>query len=284
MNFLFPLLSALLQASSFTLDKFILSIKRVGFQHYIGVSFPLIFVISLVIFFVSGVGLPASGFSGLLLLLLLLSVLLAVIVNIIYYRALDADKLSVLEPIDLLSNIPTILLAALIFSGERSPAIILLGAIASLAVLWAHVEKHHLKFAKYSKPFFFYKLTIAPFGAIISLKLLEVWNPISLEMVRSGLIALVMLPLFWSKLKSLPHKSLPYLIITNILTTAAFILYYFSFQRLGIVHTILIFSLQPILVYLFALIFLKEKFKKKNFIAFIIVLISIILAQIVSKA
>ena len=45
MNALLPLLAAFLQASSLTLDKAILSIRRMSYQTYIGFSFPLTFFI-----------------------------------------------------------------------------------------------------------------------------------------------------------------------------------------------------------------------------------------------
>ena len=44
MTFLFPILAAILQAGSLTLDKVVLSIRRVNFKTYTGVSFPLIFL------------------------------------------------------------------------------------------------------------------------------------------------------------------------------------------------------------------------------------------------
>jgi len=75
-------------------------------------------------------------------------------------------------------------------------------------------------------------------------------------------------------------KALPFLIITNLLTTIAWILYYFSYQISGIIYTVLIFSLQPLLVYAASLIFLKEKFHWKKFAAFMITLAAIIISQI----
>ncbi len=44
MSFLFPIVAAVLQAASFTLDKIILSIRRVNFKTYAGASFPLVFL------------------------------------------------------------------------------------------------------------------------------------------------------------------------------------------------------------------------------------------------
>ena len=49
-----------------------------------------------------------------------------------------------------------------------------------------------------------------------------------------------------------------------------------------LVYTMLIFSLQPLLVYFASLFFLKEPFHWKKFVAFIVVLASIAAAQIMT--
>jgi drug/metabolite transporter (DMT)-like permease len=66
------------------------------------------------------------------------------------------------------------------------------------------------------------------------------------------------------------------------LTSVAWILFYFSYQRSGIIYTILIFSLQPLLVYLASVFFLKESLYWKKAVAFIVVLLSIAVAQVIS--
>ena len=52
MAFLFPILAAVAQASSVTLDKVILGMRRVDFRDYTGVSFPLLFLITLVAYLI----------------------------------------------------------------------------------------------------------------------------------------------------------------------------------------------------------------------------------------
>jgi len=94
MNFLFPIAAAILQAASFTLDKFILSLKRMNFKEYIGVSFPLYFLVILTAFFIVR---PEISLRTLLagnnLPLILLSSVLIIVTNVLYYRALDRDTL-----------------------------------------------------------------------------------------------------------------------------------------------------------------------------------------------
>ena len=116
---------------------------------------------------------------------------------------------------------------------------------------------------------------IAPVSAVLSKELLTVWNPIALEMVRTGALAAVFLFIFRDSIAKVSPHALRLLIGTNILTTVAWVLFFFGYQRLGIVHTLLLFSLQPFLVYLASLFILKEKPSRKRIIAFVVVLLSI---------
>jgi uncharacterized membrane protein len=98
---LLAIIAAILQASSFTLDKVILSIRRVNYKTYTGLSFPLVFAITLVIFFLVRPPFSSHLFSGTLLWLLPVSPGLAIITNLIYYRALDHDNLGEIQTLDL---------------------------------------------------------------------------------------------------------------------------------------------------------------------------------------
>jgi len=281
MTFLFPILAAILQAGSFTVDKVVLSIRRINFKTYTGVSFPLIFLITLVIFLIFRPPLSLDLFAGNLWWLLLISIGMTVATNLIFYRALDDDRLGEIQTLNLLSNIPIIIFSSVIFANERNFAVIIPALVASFVVIWSHTENHHFKIARHTLPFLVWSLSIAPIGALISKALLGSWNPISLELVRSGAVALILGPLFFKYASKISFKAFLLLLATNILTSIAWILFYFSYQRSGIIHTILIFSLQPLLVYLAAVFFLKERLQWKKTLAFAIVLLSIGIAQII---
>ena len=281
MTFLFPILAAILQAGSLTLDKVILSIRRVNFKTYTGVSFPLIFLITLVIFFIFRPPLSFDLLAGNLWWLLLISVGMTIVTNLVFYRALDDDKLGEIQTFDLLRAIPIIIFASIIFADERNFFIMIPALIASSAVIWSHWEHHHFKIAKHTLPFVVWSLSVAPIGASISKVLLVSWNPISLELVRAGAVALILGPLFVKYAQKVSFKAFSLLLATNILTSIAWLLFYFSYQRSGIIYTILVFSLQPLLVYLASVFFLKEQFHWKKATAFAIVLLSIGIAQII---
>ena len=281
MNFIYPVFAAILQAASFTIDKLTLSVKNVSYKTYTGVSFPLIFLVNLVIFAIFQPPIPLSLLSqtG---WLIVISVLMGVVSNIIFYRALDHDKLSEMETLSLLNSIPIIIFSSIIFSSERNMAVIIPALIASLAVIWSHWQRQHFAIARYTLPFLIWSLAAAPIAASISKILLQSWNPIALELVRSGALAAIFGILYFNHAQRVSGKAFGLLILTNILTSVAWILFFFSYQRSGIIYTILLFSLQPLLVYFASVAYLKEKVSRKKAIAFGVVLLSIIAAQILA--
>ncbi|MDP2926182.1 MAG: EamA family transporter [Nanoarchaeota archaeon] len=281
MNFLFPVLAAVLQASSSIIDKMTLSIKRVTYRTYNGISFPLIFIFTLIIFFLIRPDFSLSLFNTKLVIFLLISTIISLITNLLYYRALKKDLLSEMQTFSLLSHIPLIAAASLFFLDERNYFVISLAIISALSLVWSHYERHHFRISKKTFPFFLWIIFLAPFGGIINKIILETLNPISMQLIRDFLILLVFIPLFYKDIKRAPKKAYLFLAITNILTTIAWILYFFSYQRFGIVYTVLLFSLEPILVYLASLVLLKEKLNYKKLISFIIILITITLSQII---
>ena len=275
-----PIISAILQASSITIDKVVLSMKNLGYRTYMGISFPLIFIITLIIFLIFKPELSLGLLKGKYLFLILASVILGIITNIIFYKALKSERLNEIETIALLSNIPVILFAAIFFTNERNYMIVFLALLCSSAVIWSHWQRHHFQLAKKTVPLLIWTLVVSPIGAIISKNLLAVWNPISLELVRSGILAIIIGPLYLKYSRGTSAKAFWLLLLTNIFTAIAWILYYFSYQISGIIYTVLLFSLQPLLVYFASIFFLKEAFHWKKFAAFIIILASIIVAQL----
>jgi len=280
MSLILPISAAILQAASLTIDKIALLMKKVTYKTHIGISFPLVFLFTLIIFLIFKPPLTAELFSEKYLWLLILSIILIIGTNIIFYRALKSDLLSEIQTISLITDIPLIIFAAFIFTNERNILIILLALIAVGSIIWSHWEKGHFKIAKKTLPFLLWAVIVAPFSGIISKILLEIWNPISLELVRSGAIAFIFIIIFFKSIRSIPKKALPLLLLTNFLTTIAWILYFFSFKILGITQTVLIFSLHPLLVYFSSVYFLKEEFHWKKFAAFIIILVAIFTGQI----
>ena len=283
MVFFLPLIAAVLQASSFTLDKIVLSFRGINFKAYTGTSFPISFLITSVLFFIFRPPLSWALFQGNLFWLLLASIGMTIATNLIFYRALQDDRLQEIQTFELLPGLSVILFSTIFFIDERNFAVLIPALIAALAVIWSHWEKHHIHIAKHTLPFILWSLAAAPFATSISKILLASWNPIALEMIRSGITTAILVPLFTKYTEHIPFRAILLFYLTNILTSIAWILFYFSFQKSGIVYTLLIFSIQPLLVYFASIFFLKEELQWKKVVAFVVVLISIATAHVLRE-
>lgn len=224
----------------------ILSFNHVHYKTYVAISFPMVFVITLGIFFIFQPPLSTALFSSNLLLLFIISIAIIVLNNLLYYRALDSDYLKEIQTFELLHYIPLIIFTSIIFTDERNFYIIIPALIASCVIIWSHWENHHFKIRKNTLPFLLWSLAISPIRAAIQKVLLFNWNPISLEMTRAGAVATILNPLSLGPktikhIKHIQFKAFLLLIATNILTSIAWILYFFSYQRSGVIYTVPVF-------------------------------------------
>src|SRR3989304_2720627 len=99
MNPLLPLIAAILQAGSFTLDKFVLSRRSVSYKTYNGISLPLSALIMLALFLIVQPPLLPSIFTSDIAWLIAISIVISVVTNTLFYRALDDDSLSEMQTI-----------------------------------------------------------------------------------------------------------------------------------------------------------------------------------------
>ena len=263
------------------IDKVILSRHKVNYKTYNGVSYPLIFIITLVIFFLFKPPFFLELFSGNSFLLLLAMIALSAITNLIFYRALESDYLGEIQTIGMMKNIPIIIFSGLLFADERNPIIFISALVAAISVAWSHYENQHFRIAKKTLPYLLSTLILTPMALILLKELLIVWHPISLSLVRNGVIALIFGPLFFKDSVKVSTGAFGLLVTTNILTTIAGVIYLFSYQGLGLVYTTLLISLEPLLVRLATVFVLKEPLHHKSTIAFFVVLASVIVASIV---
>lgn len=280
MGIVTPLIAAVLQAASYTCDKVILNIRRVDYKLYTAVSFPMLVVADLVIWYFYRPSLHAGMFGGITGLLVLGTVGMLIVTNLLYYRALDRDHLSEINVLSLTSAIPVMLVNALLFVDERKLIILIPALIAAGAVIWSHWERSELRFARHTPAFLMWLWFSAPLAAAAAKIILETWSPIALELVRDASIALVLVPLFRPSIRHIPLRGWLLFALTNALSASAWILYFYSYQHLGVVYTGLLFTLQPLLVYFSGVLLLKEPFVLKKFVAFLIVLASITATQV----
>lgn len=282
MNALIPALAALLQSASFTMDKAVLRLRRVDWRTYTTVSFPLLFFFDAVMFIAFRPPLSWELFAGTIGLFVLATVAISFVTNALYYRALDADYLHELLPWSVVFHIPTLLVTSLLFADERRWAVLIPALVASVAAVWTSMENGSLKIHRKALPFIGWMLVSAPVGTALVKVVLETWHPITLEFVRDGLLAAAFMAFYSHRVQVLGPRAWRFLLATNALSAVAWVLFYTSYQEFGVVFTLLLFSLQPLLTYFMSALFLKEPVTRRKFVGFLIIVASIAAAQVLS--
>lgn len=274
MHILFPLIAALFQATSMTLDKVILSFKEMNFKLYTGVSFPLVALFTGIMFILFRPTITLALFTPSIILLLVILIGITIINNLLFYQALQHDLLVELKLLDLMRNIPILVISALLFIDERNPILILAALMSFIVVIWSHWENHQFAIRAQTLLFALWSLTLASFGPSLLKVLLQTLDPITIELIKNIGVALILTPLFYRELsKSFPSgHALGLLLVTNLLTSIAWVALSFGYQQLGVIYTTLIFSLQPLLIYVASALLLKERISRKKVIAFFLVL------------
>ena len=102
--------------------------------------------------------------------------------------------------------------------------------------------------------------------------LLTIYSPLALYFVRTLSIFIALLLFYRPNFRLIkPHHLAPFSIIGG-LAVVSVVAAYTAFQSQGLVATIFIFTLSPILVYLMSIIFLHDKWRIKNVVASIVII------------
>jgi uncharacterized membrane protein len=199
------------------------------------------------------------------------------------FYSLKWEKITKLEPARILEPMFVIMLA-IIFSFfidnnlyERNLKFIIPALIASAAIIFPHIKKHHFSINKYIIAAilgsFFFALEL-----IITRLILDFYSPITFYFLRCSAIFLISLVLFRPKLKSLDKKSIWIILITGAIWATYRIVIYWGYLNYGIIFTTLMIMLGPIFIYIFAWKFLKEKLNWKNIATALIIIACVVYA------
>ncbi len=272
---IYPFLGALALGSGTILQKLILRKKSIDVKLYIVLEFLFISLLMIpLIYFLWNVQLGAFTLTNILLLLLV--VILSIIANLFVVYSMKWEKVSKLEPAKVLEPL-FVVIFALIFSFfsmelfERNFNVIIPAFIASIALVFSHVKKHHLKFNKYFIAAIFGSLFFA-LELVISRFLLVYYSSFSFYFVRTFLVFLICLIIFRPDFSPMDKKSGLKFFFLGAIWIIFRVSMYYGYVHLGVVSTTLIIMLGPVFIYLFAWKFLKEKIELRNIIAaFVIV-------------
>jgi drug/metabolite transporter (DMT)-like permease len=272
------IISALSNTAGIINDKFILTRQRTSIRDFT----PALF---LFLFLGSAIAAPFLGWLDveqllrpLNIFLFLLMIGIAISWNYFYYQGLKKEKVNDFQLIILSAPLATIILSTIFLPAERHFNIIIPAVVASLALIFSHFEKEHLKFDLYSKQLI---LAVILMGAeaVLNKKLLDFIEPSLLYLLRTGFIFIAFAMFFKPNLKLMANKHIGFIAISGILGVVYMVTRFYGFQEYGVIFTTLILILSPILVYLASAVVLHEKIKTKNIIATIVILACIIYAS-----
>jgi len=280
----FPILGALALASGTILQKIVLKRKHIGIKFYQAAEFLAIVVTMLpLLYFFWRIDSQAFDMKNLFIFFLV--IVFSIAANLFTYYSMKWEKVSNIEPAKILEPLFVIILAIffsyIVDSGlfDRKLNIIIPALIAGAALVFSHIEKHHLRFNKYFIAAvlgsFFFALEL-----VVSRLILDYYSPITFYFLRCASIFVISIVAFRPKLTKTKTKIKFQIMITGILWVAFRVIVYYGYINLGVIFTTLMVMLGPVFIYLFAYLFLKEKLKPKNLIAALIIIGSVIYATI----
>ena len=271
-------------ASGTILQKIVLKRKHIGIKFYQAAEFLAIVVTMLpLLYFFWRIDSQAFDMKNLFIFFLV--IVFSIAANLFTYYSMKWEKVSNIEPAKILEPLFVIILAIffsyIVDSGlfDRKLNIIIPALIAGAALVFSHIEKHHLRFNKYFIAAvlgsFFFALEL-----VVSRLILDYYSPITFYFLRCASIFVISIVAFRPKLTKTKTKIKFQIMITGILWVAFRVIVYYGYINLGVIFTTLMVMLGPVFIYLFAYLFLKEKLKPKNLIAALIIIGSVIYATI----
>ena len=271
-----PVIGALLESVGTILEKKVLrrnGLKSTNYTVY--EFFAIVVAMSTFVWAFWRVDAEALQFWNLMRFALI--VVISVAANLFIFYSLKREKVSEFEPIWLMQSIFVIILAFIFYSSERNWISFVLGIIASLALILAHVKKHHLVFDKYNISAVLGSLLFA-IELVISKPILYLYNPFAFYFLRCFFILIICYALFRPNGKDLNRGYS--LIILSIGLIWAFYraIIYWGYENMGIISTTLLFILSAVFTFLFAAIFLKEKPTIRQIVSAIVIVICVVLS------
>lgn len=283
MVYYLPVLGAIALAGGTILERIVLRKKKVGVNLYQTASFLaiVIFLLPLIYFFWK---MDPGAMEPKNIVIFFLVIFFSIIANLLVFYSLKWEKVGNLEPARILEPLFVILLA-IIFSFfaenlyERNLKIIIPALIASLALIFSHIKRHHLQFSPYFVAAiigsFFFALEL-----VTSRLILDFYSPVTFYFLRSSSIFLLSLLIFRPDFKKLDTKVRWQIFATGFIWTVYRIVVYYGYLNVGVIFTTLLLMLGPIFIYALAYFVLKEKISWRNLIAAIVIVGSIAYALV----
>ena len=276
-----PILGAFLEAAGTILEKRVLKKRSINYKNYTVFSFLAIVAIMLpFLYFIWDVDRAAFQIENVIRLISV--VVFAVIANLLIFYSLKRENITEFEPAWIMQPLFTVLLAFILYSDERNWVTVVLALVASLTLVLAHVKKHHLKLDRYiiatvlGSLFFSVEL-------VLSKPLLQYYSPLIFYFMRSALILLIVALVYHPKIKTPDKSSWIFIFIIALMWIIYRAIIYYGYENLGIVYTTVLFILSPVLMFIFAIVFLKEKPTIRQIVSTCVILLCVVIAFLLNN-
>lgn len=271
------IIAAITQAFGVTLDKVVLSYRKIPVKDFIPIVFLFLSLFTLPLLFFRG-GMDWQGFlTWKYILLYLAMIAVAIVWNILYYHGVRSERVQEFELILMLNPLIVILLANFFFPAERNLQILVAGIVASLALIFAHLKREHLVFSR-TALWLIVCVILMSVETIMHRALLNLISPASLYFSRTLLLLIFFVLFYRPKISGLNKISIGLIALNGLLGAAQFIARFYGYRDAGVIITTLILTIAPVLVYLGAYLYFKEKVNKKMIAAGAVIIFCIIWA------
>ena len=285
---LIPFTGAFFEALATIMEKKILRKKKIDYKEYNMIGFLSIIIllipIIILLYYLSpsefAIKINQQAFTPLNIIILVGVIIFALIANLFTYYAMKWEKITELEPLRLLQPLFAIILALFLFVSERNikPGIIIAGLIASFALIFSHIRKHHFELNKYAISAIMGSLLFAV-ELIISNEILSFYPPLVFYLIRCTGILLLSFIIYKPSLKTIDNVTWRKVFLISFIWIAYRLMLYSTYLSKGPITATLLFMLTPVFIYTLSYIYLRERLNWRNITASIIILICVAYAM-----
>jgi len=275
---LLAFISAVTSAGSVIVDKLLLTKERISINVLLTIGFILIAGITWFLTpFMGAVNWDLALLPNTLFLFFVM-ILLAISSNVLYYQGLQHQKVHRHELMMMLMPIVTILLAAIFYRENLDMRIFWLALTASVALLFARGQKEHF-FSDRGSYDTFLAVILLSAETIVIRELLYSFTPVALYAVRTLILAIFFMFYYRPPYSRISIKHWWMIAGSALLGVILMLTRYYSFAELGIIYTMLVLIISPMIVYFVSWEMLNERIRPRVLVAAVIILTCVTLAS-----
>lgn len=279
------MLAALISAFSGSIgliyDKVILSRERIALRVYLPLVF--VFLCGFTVLLVPTLGRIDLGIALLpnSLFLFFLMILMAIASNVLFYQSVQKERMYEHEMISMMAPLVTVILAAIFFPEERDMRIFLLALIASVALIFARSEKSHFLIDRQGYNLLLGIVLISA-ESIIFRELLYSYTPVALYAIRTFFLAVFFMAYYNPRYKQVSNKHWWMIAATAFLGAVSMIARLYAFDTIGVIHSMLIAVLSPLVIFFASWEVLHERIRARVVLAGIVILVAVSWATVLA--